>query len=409
MIAPKKFPQELERLKDLESYNILDTLSEVDYDNLTAIAAEICGTPISLISLIDSKRQWFKSHHGLGASETPKEFAFCAHAINDPDNVFIVQDARLDKRFFDNPLVVDDPNVIFYAGVPLISEAGLPLGTLCVIDNVPKALSPKQIQSLSALADQVINLLTLRKKKIILEEALEKLEEKNKELQRFAVIAAHDLKSPLIGISSLLKVFSEKYQSKIDLSGLKILKSIESSSDKLKNLIDGLLNYSRSENLLKEKKSIINLNLLVDNISALFNYESNLVIELKTNLDDVYINRTAIEQILINLITNSIKYNDKENVQIEIGVSELKNCYQFYVKDNGQGIDLEYQNKIFEIFEIFSSKDKFGKKGNGIGLATVKKIIEKSGGTIKVESEIGKGSKFIFTLEKQELEAFQSA
>ncbi len=99
MIKPIEHEKERERLKELASYSILDTLPETDYDDLTAIAAGLCGCHISLISLIDDKRQWFKSHHGLAASETPKEYAFCAHAINDQENVFVVQDARKDERF----------------------------------------------------------------------------------------------------------------------------------------------------------------------------------------------------------------------------------------------------------------------------------------------------------------------
>ena len=141
MIPPSIPDNEKERLRELASYSIMDTLSEEEYDNLTAIASTICNTSISLVSLIDDTRQWFKSHHGLDATETPKEYAFCGHAINDPQNVLIVNDSREDERFFDNPLVEGDPYVIFYAGVPLVSQAGLPLGTLCVIDNEPKTLS----------------------------------------------------------------------------------------------------------------------------------------------------------------------------------------------------------------------------------------------------------------------------
>ena len=190
MIEPKEHDNERERLKDLESYNILNTLPESDYDGLTGIAAEICGTHISLVSLIDDKRQWFKSHHGLDAAETPKEYAFCAHAINDQDNVFIVEDARRDKRFHDNPLVTGEPFVIFYAGVPLVSENGLPLGTLCVIDDKPKLLSKSQIHSLKALAQQVMNLLTLRKKRLTLRNTLNDLEE-TKEKFEVAQQVAH--------------------------------------------------------------------------------------------------------------------------------------------------------------------------------------------------------------------------
>lgn len=169
MIKPLDHEFEKERQIELDSYHILDTLPEKDYDEITLLASRICNTPISLISLLDDKRQWFKSHHGLGASETPKEFAFCAHAINDSTNTMIVKDSRKDERFHDNPLVTDGPNVVFYAGVPLISENGLPLGTLCVIDNKPSDLDEWQITALKALSNQLINLLDLRKKKILLE------------------------------------------------------------------------------------------------------------------------------------------------------------------------------------------------------------------------------------------------
>ena len=121
----------------MKSYSILDTLPESDFDDLTTIAAEICGTPISLISLLDDKRQWFKSHHGLDAIETPKEYSFCGHVINQ-DDLFVVSDARLDERFHDNPLVTGYPYVVFYAGVPLVGDNNLPLGTLCIIDHNPQ-------------------------------------------------------------------------------------------------------------------------------------------------------------------------------------------------------------------------------------------------------------------------------
>jgi|TARA_R110002051_G_C8684249_1_gene492192 signal transduction histidine kinase len=384
----------------LESYSILDSLPESDYDNITKIAAEICGTPISLISLIDDKRQWFKSHYGLNATETPKEYAFCAHAINTPKDVFIVQDARKDERFHDNPLVTDDPHVIFYAGVPLVSEAGLPLGTLCVIDHKPNLLSQSQIGSLSALSNQVINLLELRKSKLLLEQTILQLEEKNMELERFAQVAAHDLKSPLINISSLAQLILRQYKVNLGDDGLEMLGLIISSSDSLMGLIDGLLHYSKTESILREEKSSIELESLKRDIVGLFNYDHNLDLVLKSDLTHIILNKTAIHQILINLVTNAIKYNDKAEVEIELGVSESDTHYIFHVADNGPGIDPNHQEKIFRIFEKLAAADKFGRPGNGIGLATVKKIVEKSGGAISVESELGKGSKFIFSLEK---------
>lgn len=134
--------------------------------------------PHSLVSLLDEKRQLFKSHHGLRVSETPKELAFCAHAINQPSNILIVEDAREDVRFHDNPLVTDNPYVIFYAGISLVNENGYPLGTLCVIDSKPKKLSSTQINALNALSAQVLTVMELRRKKFQLEASNALLEEK---------------------------------------------------------------------------------------------------------------------------------------------------------------------------------------------------------------------------------------
>ncbi|WP_308993093.1 ATP-binding protein [Mariniflexile litorale] len=400
MIAPNEPYNETERITNLLSYSILDTLPEADYDNLTTIAAQICGTPISLISIIDDKRQWFKSHHGIDATETPKEYAFCAHAINEPNEVFIVQDSRIDNRFHDNPFVIGDPLAVFYAGVPLVTKEGYSLGTLCVIDHKPNMLSQSQISSLRALSNQVMNLLELRKNKFLLEQTLKQLEEKNEELERFAFVAAHDLKTPLINITSLAQLFLEEYEVNVDKDGVEMLKLIISSSDSLASLIEGLLQYSQCESILKEKKSNIDLLSLKNEINGLFSFEYNFNMILKSSLTTIAVNKTVISQILINLFTNAIKYSDKELVKIELGVSESDSYYEFYVKDNGPGIAAKHQEIIFKIFEKIRVTDKFGQSGNGIGLATVKKLVGKLGGTIKLESELGKGAKFVFTLEK---------
>lgn len=140
------------RLQELRSYDILDSLAEDEFDNLTRIAAQICGTPISLVSLVDESRQWFKSRYNLEATQTSRAHSFCAHAINLPDVPMVVEDARRDPRFCNNPLVLDDPNVIFYAGVPLVNRDGHALGTLCVIDSEPKQLDSRQLSALIALA-----------------------------------------------------------------------------------------------------------------------------------------------------------------------------------------------------------------------------------------------------------------
>lgn len=162
MKLPQTPDNENLRLEALQGYDILDTSPEPQFDDITLLASQICNTPIALVSLVDQNRQWFKSHHGIDATETPREVAFCAHAINESEPL-IVKDTALDDRFKDNPLVTDGPNVKFYAGAQLITPMGYKLGTLCVIDHSARHLSPIQIQMLEALARQVVAQLELRR------------------------------------------------------------------------------------------------------------------------------------------------------------------------------------------------------------------------------------------------------
>src|SRR5579883_725854 len=154
---------ETQRIESLLQLKILDSPAEEAFDDLTRLASYICGTPIALISLVDTNRQWFKSKVGIEALETPRDISFCAHAILQPDEIFIVPDAMRDKRFATNPLVTSDPHVRFYAGVPLTNAERQSLGTLCVIDHVPRELTPEQVEALRTIDRQVIKQMELRR------------------------------------------------------------------------------------------------------------------------------------------------------------------------------------------------------------------------------------------------------
>lgn len=154
---------ETSRLAALRAQQLLDSLPEQMFDDIVRVASNVCGTPIALISLIDEDRQWFKAKVGLQASETPRDQAFCAHAILEPDKPLVVPDATQDPRFAANPLVTGSPDIRLYAGAPIVSQSGHALGTVCVIDHQPRELTQQQIDSLQALSRQVSHLIELRR------------------------------------------------------------------------------------------------------------------------------------------------------------------------------------------------------------------------------------------------------
>ena len=402
MIKPQILENESERLESLKSYAILDTLPEKEYDEITYLASQICGMPISLISLIDETRQWFKSHHGVEATETPRELAFCAHAINDQDKILVVPDSRIDKRFYDNPLVTDNPFVIFYAGVPLVTPKGYALGTLCVIDNKPRKLDESQILSLKALANQLVKLLELRISVIELNQSVLKLKELNAVKDKLFSIIGHDLRGPIGGFKSLIELLISGYDLSDTKSLIEILQMIQKSANSTYDLLENLLAWASSQrNEIVYAPEAIKLQEIASLTVELFTeLTQNKGISIINHIQEntvVFADKNMLMTVLRNLISNAIKFTPNGK-QILIATDQNDTEQMITIKDEGTGISPENLLKLFRNTEHLTTYGTNGEKGSGLGLLLCKDFIEKHNGTIWAESELGKGSTFKFTL-----------
>lgn len=399
MIAPEIPIDEKERLAAVQRYNLIDTLPEKDFDNITALVASICDVPISLVTLMDADRNFLKSHYGIPFNESPRDISFCGHAILDESSIFIVEDARKDPRFMNNPLVID-MQAIFYAGVKLMNSDGYPLGTLCVFDKKPRVLSKQQKKSLISLAYQVVNLFESRKRNRTLMTLQQELKEKNEELKNFAGIVSHDMKMPLANMIITSDMLRTKYGKNLDEQGREYLDYIKQSSFTLSEYITGLLEHYESDNTASLNTEVFDSHDLFEEIIELMNINVDCEINLPEENIEMQANRIALKQIILNLIGNSLKYNDKKKIKIDVECWEDKSFYHFTIVDNGMGIPKNKLKNIFDLFATIGTLDRNGKKGNGIGLSTVKKLVGRLGGDIKVSSKLGKGTTFQFSTKK---------
>lgn len=401
MIKPSVPKNETSRLEALRNLKILDSLPESEYDEITRLASYICKTPVSLISFVDKDRQWFKSRPNLEIESSPREYSFCAHAILEPEKLMEVSDTREDERFKDNPFTLADPPVVFYSGVPLVDNDGHALGTLCVIDNVPRKLDEEQKNALKLLAKQTVRLLETRKRNKQLQVVRKKLQMKNENLKTFARTVSHDMKMPLANIVLTIDLIKKKYGQQLDEKAIEYLDSLKNSSFSLSDYVSGILENYESEHSSYDKQDKFDLQDLLENIIDMLNITEDCEIKLPKKHIELTCNRIALEQILLNLINNSLKYNDKERIRIQVKCKETGAYYRFKIKDNGMGIPEDRQSGIFELFSTIGQVDRKGNKGHGIGLSTVKKLVEKLGGKISVSSQIGEGTTFRFTVKKQ--------
>ncbi|WP_209327943.1 hybrid sensor histidine kinase/response regulator [Pseudoalteromonas sp. PA2MD11] len=387
---------EKQRLKALYDYEVVDSEAEKVFDDLTTLASEICETPISLISLVTPDRQWFKSKVGLDADETNREIAFCSHAILE-DDVFEVSNALEDERFLDNPLVVNDPNIRFYAGAQLETPDGFKIGTLCVIDKKPKTLNEHQKVALKILSREVISQLELRIKN---KRLIEMSERKTEYLSNIS----HELRTPLnaiVGLSELI-LMHEKIAD-VDAEIRSHVDHICFSSKNLLEIINAVLDISKIEaNKMELNEENINLTDLLKNIITLLKHkaeDSGVTLNECFSFESctfINIDGQKLSQILINIVTNAIKFSGAgKRVDVTASLRNEQLCIE--VKDQGIGIKEADLKLLFNKFAQVG-KASTSQEGTGLGLSITKGLVELMAGSITISSDEGVGTTVNITL-----------
>ncbi len=387
---PKKPKGENKRLASLRALQILDSPPDSRFDRLTRLASELLGVPIALVSLVDENRQWFKSKVGLEAQETPRDHAFCAHAILGEDPL-VVADATEDPRFQDNPMVQGDPKIRFYAGVPLLSEHSHGLGTLCVIDHKPKELSNRELQILKDLAAIATDELELHRIANESKKRQVELERSNQDLELFAYVASHDLKEPLRMISSFMDLLSKSYGPQLDDDAREYIRFATDGANRMNAQLEGLLEMSKLGRI-ESKPTPIDLNGLVEeSIHMLRPKSENAKIEIGP-LPTILGDRDQLLRAFQNILSNSLKFCRDEPPEIEVSASRDSDGWEISIRDHGVGFKDEHSARVFEMFHRLHHRDEF--EGTGMGLAIVQRIIKLHGGSIRAESQEGEGATF---------------
>ncbi|MEO7326695.1 MAG: GAF domain-containing sensor histidine kinase [Dokdonella sp.] len=367
------------RLAALRSYGILDTGFEGAFDDIAKIAAYVCRAPIAVVNFIDAERQWFKSEIGLGVRETPLTPSICAHAILQTE-LFVVPDTTLDDRFRFNPLVTGEPGLRFYAGAPLLTSDGLPIGTVCVLDHVARDIDDDQRSTLTSLARQVMAQLELRR-------TLARSEEDGRFRHRLMTTIGHDLKAPLR--SALYSIARARRDAPAAIDERLI--AAEHSLGMIDSEFNKLLTMAHGDDGASPEHTTFPVSDVVEGLVKMWQSAAErkkIALSYVPSRQWIQSHPVWLSTILGNLISNAIKYTREGRVLV--GCRRAGDKLLIEVLDTGIGIEPSRAERIFDAFQQVDASSE----GLGLGLWIVSRTAMMLDHPVRVRTVAGKGSRF---------------
>ena len=385
---------EVNRARILADYGILDTGAEKAFDDLTALASQLCGAPASIITFIDGDRLWFKSAHGLTATEAPVEHSFCAHAAGQPGEVFTIENALADGRFLENVFVMPADGLRAYAGANIVDPTGVPLGSICVVDFEERTFTDAQRDALDRLSRQVVDQLQLRRRVVELERRERALAIANDHFERVAYILTHDFRGPLLTQSQMVDAILEDFPDEIPEPAAEMIAALRRGAMGALGTLERVVGYLRESSTGEAPPTDVAVADLfaalrerVDDFgSTELSFDAGFVRTVRTH-------PVALEHILLNLVNNAVRYVGQPDGQVRVSARRERGEVVFSVTDNGPGIDPADRERVFELFARGSAAG--GDGGTGVGLALSQRLAASLGGRVELgEAPAGGGCVF---------------
>ncbi len=389
--------RDADRVAAVQAYSILDTPPEDFFDGITDVVSRLLNVPISLVTFLDRDRQWFKSRHGVDLVETPREYAFCNHAIKERE-LFVVKDALHDERFANNPLVKGPPHIRFYAGAPLFSPDGHGLGTLCAIDNKPRELSAAQRKVLVDLSALVVHGLEQHRRLHDLSQVHEEDSAKQQHKALLASMVVHDLKSPL-GAIMMSASWGHRLANQEQMH--EAFRDIVHAAQMMQGMLGDVLDLCLGEGgLLVARRATTDLVELIQSEitrqdASAKSKAISVAFESTETMLELDVDPMLIRRLLCNLLENAVKFAPQES-SIEVVVHKTSKVAEISIRDQAEHIDSKAAQSIFDALSRGHAESNV--PGRGLGLAFCRMAAEVHGGTIRLDNEVTVGNRFVVEL-----------